>query len=629
MMMRFYLLFFLLNTTCLFAQDFIYHVEPPNWWVDMRSNEFQLMIHGDKVAECEVTIENKDVKILNIQRLSNSNYIVLNLEILRSDKAFDFEISFSKDGEVYEKYIYKLLKKSTAKRETFNASDVIYLITPDRFANGDSKNDQVKDLAEKKVNRKKPYARHGGDIQGILDHLDYINDMGFTSIWCTPMLENNMERGSYHGYAITDMYKIDPRMGTNVLYKELSIEARKKGIKMIKDVVLNHIGSKHWWMEDLPSEDWINNGGVYKQTTHRREALHDPYMVKSQIDDFVEGWFVKTMPDLNQKNKILATYLIQNSLWWIEYAQLSGFRVDTYPYSDRNFLYQWNSAIQREYPGFNIVGEEWTLDKSILGLWQNSTDRKKGELPPVLSKRNKSNVPSLMDFPLHDAIMKSMSPKQKKWDDRLLHIYRSLASDYLYPDPNNMVIFLDNHDMSRCFYQLNHDFEYWKMAHAFLLTTRGIPQVYYGTEILSSDSINPGDHGTLRSDFIGGWDSDKLNAFEGRITGKRKEAQEYLKNLLNWRKKCTPVHEGKMRHFPPTFDDEVYVLCRYNEERLVLLIMNNDEDKKVIKPNHYINQVKPSKDNVLGFDVVQKTEININNEVNIPSRSFLLIDLYY
>ena len=629
MMMRFFLLFILLHTTSLFAQDFIYHMEPPNWWVDMRSNEFQLMIHGEKVGECEVAIENEDVKILKTKRLSNPNYLVLDLEILRSNKAFDFVLTFSKDGVVYENYKYKLLKKSTVRRETFNSSDVIYLITPDRFANGDPKNDQVKKLAEKKVNRKKPYARHGGDIQGIIDHLDYISDMGFTSIWSTPMLENNMEKGSYHGYAITDMYKVDPRMGTNELYKELSITARKKGIKIIKDVVLNHIGSNHWWMEDLPSEDWINNRGVYKQTTHRREALHDPYMVKSQIKDFVEGWFVETMPDLNQRNKILATYLIQNSLWWIEFAQLSGFRVDTYPYSDRNFLYRWNKAIQTEYPGFNIVGEEWTLDKSIIGLWQISGERKNGQSQGLLQKRDRSNVPSLMDFPLHDAIIKAMSPKEKKWDDRLLHIYRNLASDYLYPDPDNMVIFLDNHDMSRCFYQLKHDFDYWKMAHAFLLTTRGIPQVYYGTEILMSDSTNPGDHGTLRADFIGGWETDKLNAFEGKIAGKRKEAQEYLKNLLNWRKNCTPIHEGQLRHFPPTFENELYVMCRFDEERLVLLIMNNDGGKKQVKPSDYINQIKPSKNNHLGFDVIGKNEIDINEIIQIPSKSFLLMDLYF
>ena len=628
-MIRYYLLFFLLNATCLFAQDFIYHMEPPNWWVDMRSNEFQLMIHGEKVGECEVTIQNEDVKILKTNRLSNPNYMVLDLEILRSNKAFDFVLTFSKDGVVYENYTYKLFKKSTAKRETFNSSDVIYLITPDRFANGDPKNDKIKKLAEKKVNRKKPYSRHGGDIQGIIDHLDYISDMGFTSIWSTPLLENNMEKGSYHGYAITDMYKVDPRMGTNDLYKELSVKAHEKGIKVIKDVVLNHIGSNHWWMEDLPTEDWINNGGVYKQTTHRRESLHDPYMVKSQVKDFVEGWFVETMPDLNQRNNILATYLIQNSLWWIEFAQLSGFRVDTYPYSDRKFLYRWNKSIQKEYPGFNIVGEEWTLDKSIIGLWQISEERKNGQSQGLLQKRDRSNVPSLMDFPLQDAIIKAMSTKNKKWDHRLSHIYSNLASDYLYPDPDNMVIFLDNHDMSRCFYQLNHDFEYWKMAHAFLLTTRGIPQVYYGTEILMSDSTNPGDHGTLRADFIGGWDTDKLNAFEGKITGKRKEAQEYLKNLLNWRKNCKPIHEGKLRHFPPTFEDEIYVICRFIEDRLVLLVMNNDEDKKSVKPADYINQIKPSKNNHLGFDVIEKNEININEIIQIPSKSFLLMDLYY
>ena len=630
-MRRFQLLFLIIIFNFHFhGQDFLFHVEPLNWWVDMNSPKFEILVHGDKVGECDVNISDERIKLIKTINLENSNYIVLGIQILERSKAFSFEIEFSKEGKLFEKYNYQLLKKAkrVIAKDTYNSSDVIYLITPDRFSNGDKKNDIVSSLREKKINRRKPSSRHGGDINGIINHLDYISDMGFTAIWSTPMLENNMKNLSYHGYAITDLYKIDPRMGTNELYKELSIKAKEKGIKLIKDVVLNHIGSNHWWMDDLPSEDWLNYPNNLKFTTHTRESLHDPYAIKEDVRNFTDGWFTESMPDLNQRNPILARYLIQNSLWWIEYAQLSGFRVDTYSYSDREFLNFWNKNIQKDYPGFNIVGEEWTTDKSIIGIWQKPISEKKSN-SSFINQKFPSNVPSLMDFPLNEAILKSLQPKTQKWDHKLSILYRNMAQDYLYPNPNNMVVFLDNHDMSRVYYQLNHDLDYWKMAHSFLLTTRGIPQIYYGTEVLISDSSKPRDHGVIREDFPGGWDHDKKNAFTDLLTVKQLEAKAFLKNLLNWRKTCSAIHSGGLKHFAPSFENELYSILRYDKRSIVLLLMNNDTKKKKIIPNNYFKEVSSKLSNKLAVDIVSGKDLNINNSIYINSKSFLLLELKY
>ena len=625
-----FLLFVIFFHLFSFGQDFLFHVEPLNWWVDMNSPKFEILVHGDKVGECDVDIFDERVKLIKTINLENSNYIVLGIQILERSKAFNFDIEFSMEGKLYEKYNYQLLKKSKRiiATDTFNSSDVMYLITPDRFSNGNKKNDIVSSMKEKKINRRKPSSRHGGDIQGIINHLDYISDMGFTAIWPTPMLENDMKNLSYHGYAITDLYKIDPRMGTNQLYKELSVNAKNKGIKLIKDVVLNHVGSSHWWMEDLPSEDWLNYPNNLKFTTHTRESLHDPYAVKEDIQNFTDGWFTENMPDLNQRNPILARYLIQNSLWWIEYAQLSGFRVDTYSYSDRDFLNFWNNTIQNEYPGFNVVGEEWTTDKSIIGRWQKPKSEKKSN-SSVINQKFPSNIPSLMDFPLQDAIIKSLQPKSQKWDHKLSILYRNMAQDYLYPNPKNMVVFLDNHNMSRVYYQLNHDLDYWKMAHSFLLTTRGIPQIYYGTEVLISDSSKPGDHGVLREDFPGGWDHDKKNAFNDLLTNKQIEAMAFLKNLLNWRKTCSAIHNGGLKHFAPSFENELYSILRYDKRSIVLLVMNNDSKKKKIVPNNYFKEITSKLSNNLAEDIVSGKDLNIKNPISIDSKSFLLLELNF
>ena len=338
---------------------------------------------------------------------------------------------------------------------------------------------------------------------------------------------------------------------------------------------------------------------------------------------------VEDMPDLNQKNPFLAKYLIQNSIWWIEFARLSGFRVDTYSYSDRKFLHQWNKAIQSEYPGFNIVGEEWTTSKSILGLWQKPNEEGDEEVKTSLIQQNHpSELPSLMDFPLQNAISKAFKPKKGSWNEPLLNIYKSLAEDYLYPNPSNMVVFLDNHDMRRVYLQLGHDFDHWKMAIAYILTTRGIPQLYYGTEILMSDTTKPGDHGTLRADFPGGW-KDKTNAFTGRLNKEQKEAQVYLKNLLNWRKTCRTVHSGELKHFAPSNKTQSYITLRYNKKTTVMLVINKGEEKLKMIPFDYMRESYSIKDNYSAANIVSGDEVDIRKEIFIEPKSLLLLELYH
>ena len=342
------------------------HLEPPFWWVNMEEEKLQLLVHGKNISFLQPQIEYENVEIISVKRTENNNYLFIDLSI-KNANAGSFDIQFIRLGKVEAEYRYVLRERSLGSkdREGFDPGDVIYLITPDRYANGDPRNDSVDGLKER-LKRNNKDGRHGGDIQGIIDHLGYIDQMGFTQLWLNPVLVNDQKTYSYHGYSTTDFYNIDPRFGNNRLYLELSEEAKARGIGIIKDVILNHIGSKHWWMDDLPSDDWINNGGNFINTNHIHESIHDPHLSIFEKNLFTDGWFVKSMPDLNQRNELLETYLIQNSIWWIEYANLSGFRVDTYPYVDKKFLSTWSMRISSEYPNFNFVGEEWNDNPTIV-----------------------------------------------------------------------------------------------------------------------------------------------------------------------------------------------------------------------------------------------------------------------
>ena len=575
----FFLILFNLHST-----SQIDKVHPPNWWIGHKNPNLQLLIKAEKINDYEVNINYPGVKITNIHNADSPNYIFLDLEISDKAKEGSFIITFTKENKTLS-YSYKLRKKRSLEDQSngFDSSDAIYLITPDRFANGNYENDIIDFLKERKIDRANNYARHGGDLKGIFENISYIKNMGFTSLWLNPVLINDMKEGSYHGYATTDYYSVDPRFGSMKEYIELSLELKKNNIKLIKDIIVNHCGLYHWWMDDLPFKDWLNfqenylksNDKTIEKNTvysnHRRTTIQDIYASKSDYRGMLDGWFVPTMPDLNQKNKFLANYLIQNSLWWIETLNLSGIRQDTYPYAEKEFLSEWAGRIMSEYPKFNIVGEEWSYNPIRIAYWQDGNNNKDGY---------KSNLKSTMDFAMQKAIQEGIL-EEEAWNSGLIKIYENLANDFYYSNPESLLIFNDNHDMSRIHTQMKKDITKTKMAIGLMLVLPRIPQLLYGTEILMEDSSNPGDHGLIRSDFPGGWDNDKINAFSKQnLTDDQIEMQEYLKVLLNFRKKSKAIHIGNTIHFAPK--NGVYLLQRrYNDEIVIFIINKNKNDVRL------------------------------------------------
>lgn len=587
-------------------------LEPPFWWVGMENPELQLLVYGESIAELTPSINREGVNMTRVDRVKNPNYLFIYLRLDEDVNAGTFPIEFSKDGETKLTREYELKNREilSSKRQGFTSSDVIYLITPDRFANGNPDNDNVNGYGDA-ADREDPTGRHGGDIQGIIDKLDYLEEMGYTAIWLNPVLENAQPRTSYHGYATTDYYKVDPRFGSNEKYKELSKRAQSHGIKLIMDQIMNHCGSEHWWMKDLPSKNWINNSGEFIQTNHRRATLHDPYAAESDRERFVEGWFVKSMPDLNQENPLLADYLIQNSIWWIEYADLGGVRHDTHPYPGVDFMAEWTCAIMEEYPDFNIVGEEWSLDPAVVAKWQRNN---------YFPKDFPSCLPSMMDFPIQTSLINALV-EEESWNKGWIKPYNKLSLDYLYKDPFNLVIFPDNHDMSRFFTQINEDFDLFKMGIAYILTMRGIPQIYYGTEILMT---NPGtdEHGVIRSDFPGGWKKDKINAFTGKNLPQQKaEAKAYMKKLLNWRKNNPVIHTGDLTHYAPR--NGIYTYFRYKGDKKVMVILNKNDKEITLTDERYKDMTE---DYSAGKDVISGRTYLLEDML-LPAKSALILEL--
>lgn len=594
------------------------HIEPPSWWTGMKDKKLQLMVHGQGIADLTVKTDSKGWKITSTEKTDNKNYLFINLLIADNASAKSYQLHFSRQAmtssDFTVNYALNSRRKNSSERQGFNASDVIYLITPDRFANGDYQNDQVEGLKEG-INRRDHYGRHGGDIQGVIDHLSYIQEMGFTQVWLNPVLENDHPKSSYHGYSTTDYYNIDKRFGSNLLYKELSQKAKSKGIGIIKDVILNHIGSEHWWMRDLPSKDWINNNTQYKETTHRRESLHDPHGTQEDIEAFASGWFVPTMPDLNQRNPFLANYLIQNNIWWTEYADLSGIRVDTFSYSDKKFLAEYTRRLMHEYPNLNIVAEEWSVSPNIVSYWQRGNKTHDGY---------QFELPSLMDFPLQDSLVKGLTEKET-WSDGLRKLYETTASDFVYADPYNLVIFPDNHDMSRIFTQLDHDQALTKIAIAYFATTRGIPQYFYGTEILM-DNRNTDSHGVIRTDFPGGWKMDTISAFSGRSLEKDQiSMQNFTKKLLNWRRGSNAVHKGKLTHYAPK--DGTYVYFRHDNNDKVMVLLNKSDKTVEINPDDYSSMLSNKEKKTSALDILTDKSYLLGNKFSISAKSVLILQL--
>lgn len=601
----------------IFGQDIIQHIEPLNWWVGMKNPNLQLLVHGKDIATYTPKISYKGLIVNKINKVNNPNYLFIDLTILPQTKAGVVEIVFENKAKNSFSYTYKLLErqKSSSERIGFNTSDVMYLITPDRFANGNSQNDNVASYKDS-LNRKSLTGRHGGDIEGIIQHLDYIQSLGMTALWINPMLENNQPKTSYHGYAITNFSKTDPRFGSNEDYVRLSKKAKNHGIKLIMDVVLNHCGSEHWWMKDLPEKDWINFQDSVKTiySTHRRESLHDPYAAEIDKKLHTDGWFDTTMPDLNQRNPFMANYLIQNSIWWVEYADLQGIRVDTYPYSDKSFLTEWGDRINTEYPNLNVVGEEWSTNPSIVSAWQKGKVNKNGYV---------SNLKTLFDFPLNNALIEGLNGDDKIWEQGLSKIYQTLSNDFLYANPNDLVIFPDNHDMSRLYTQLHEDYDKFKMGMAFLLTTRGVPQIYYGTEILITNPKSE-EHGEIRSDMPGGWTGDVKDVFKNTgLNSKEKEAKEFMTQLLQWRKSTPVIHTGKLKHFAPT--DGIYVQFRYNEKQKVMVVLNKNKESKTLNLSKFQEILAT---NFTAKDVINNRSLEVKNTLNIEPNSVSILEIF-
>jgi neopullulanase len=584
-------------------------VEPMFWWAGMKNPHLQLMVHAPEIAYTRVSLEYPGVQLNSVSTVQNPNYLFIDLDI-QGAKPGSFQISFLKDKKTVAEYKYELRQREpgSAMRQGFNNSDVLYLIMPDRFANGNPANNEVTGMKEK-PNRSDLRGRHGGDIQGLKDHLDYVGGMGFTAIWLNPLLENDMPATSYHGYATTDFYKVDPRYGTNDEYRELAVDARKKGIKLIMDMIFNHCGSEHWWMKDLPMPDWINGFAEYR-TNHVRTVNQDYHASAYDRKHYTDGWFDSMMPDLNQRNPFMATYLIQNSIWWTEFVGLAGIRMDTYPYPDKTMMAEWNKRMAEEYPDFTIVGEEWgDLNPAIISYWQKGKSNIDGY---------QGNLKSVTDFALQNAVSSAL---REEGSGGLKKIYDCLANDFQYPDPQNLVIFPDNHDMPRFSVQVNNDVDLFKMGIGFFLTVRGIPQLYYGTEIMMS---HKGTHDSeYRKDFPGGWPGDEINGFTGMgLTSQEKEAQDFVRKILLWRKNKEVIHTGKLLHFVPF--DGMYVFFRYNEKDKVMVVLNKNQIETVLKTDRLQEMISGCNS---AREIITGKLWNNLSQITVPPKSVSIFEL--
>ena len=565
-------------------------VEPTNWWIGFKNISLQLLVKEDNIGSSKPSISYAGVSIKKVNKARSENYLFIDLEIDKSTKAGTFDILFTFEDGTKKVHTYELKARvnSADKYVGFNSSDAIYLITPDRFSNGDETNDINKDLKDTSLDRTDGYKRHGGDLQGIINHVDYISDLGFTTVWPTPVLTNDMPKGSYHGYAITDYYQVDPRFGTLDDYKNLADKLRKKEMKLIMDQIANHCGLEHWWMKDLPFKDWVNNQKNYEDnienwnwktninSNHRRTTNQDLYASEIDRKENNEGWFVAEMPDLNQRNPFMAKYIIQNSIWWIETLGLGGIRQDTYPYPDKDFMANWAGTIMNEYPNFSIVGEEWSYNPLLVGYWQKGAQNKDGY---------ESNLKSTMDFPMQKSIIDGIN-EEESWDNGLVKLYEGLANDFQYATPKDIMVFLDNHDKSRLYTEVNEDVTKAKMALSYMLMLPRIPQVYYGTEILMDDTAKPGDHGLIRTDFPGGFKGDKRNAFtKDGLSDAQKMMQSFVTKILNYRKNSDAIQNGKTIHFAPFMG--TYFLFRTKDNETVVHIINKNDTSITIDLKRY------------------------------------------
>ena len=633
-MKKLLLLLSLYISTTLIAQ--IQKVEPAFWWKGMKNPELQILVYGKEISKYSVELSN-NIQVKDLTKTENPNYVFITINTDEINTS-SFKINFKEKNKTRYSYNYELKtrKPGSADRNSFTSKDVMYLIMPDRFANGDESNDSQKNLTDK-LNRNAPNGRHGGDLRGIINNLDYLKNLGATALWLTPANEDNEKQTSYHGYAQTDLYKIDGRYGTNEEYLELSRELQKRGMMLIQDYVTNHWGISHWLIQDLPTKDWIHQfpdgEGKYgfKRSNYRITSQFDTNVAEIDKKEALSGWFDTTMPDLNQSNPLVLKYLTQNAIWWIEYAELGGLRVDTYPYNDKVAMAKWAKAITDEYPKFNIVGEAWMYNPAHVSYWQK--DSKIGEIDGY-----NSNLPSVMDFTLYTDLPSALK-EEESWDEGMIKIYNSFGNDFLYPNINNILVFFENHDTERLNEIFNGDSRSYKMALTLISTVRGIPQIYYGSEIGMRGEKSKGD-ADIRRDFPGGWKGDPQNAFNPATqTAEQKDFHDFTQKVLTWRKGKDVIHTGKTKHYMPK--DKVYVYFRYNDSVVgtsrdlskknatnekVMVVINNNEKEQTFDLSRFaesLDGVSAGKDIISGKDFV----VNSKNKLTVSGKSSLILEL--
>ncbi|MBN1951304.1 MAG: glycoside hydrolase family 13 protein [Bacteroidales bacterium] len=587
-------------------------VEPPCWWTGLGTDTLQLIVYGDDIASAEVSLKSDQMTIMEVHKAENPDYLFLDLKIFPGAKAGKYPLIFKKGRErIQVDYELLIRANQTDLYQGLNSSDAIYLLMPDRFANGSPANDNQEGMLEN-ANRENPNGRHGGDIEGIRQHLGYMADMGFTALWINPVIENNRPAYSYHGYGITDFYQTDSRYGTNEEYRQLAQEAHDKGLKLIMDMVFNHCDTTQYTVADPPFADWVNQWETFTRSNFRGEVKADPYAANSDITRMSRGWFDTFMADLNQDNPFLMTYLIQNSIWWIEYLGLDAIRMDTYAYPEKGGMAKWAATIKRLYPNFTILGEVWLQKTAHTAYWQAREDNFDGY---------NSHIPVVTDFPLHYAVYQGLN-ENEGWTEGLRRMYYVLSEDFLYDDPMNLVVFPDNHDVSRYYTLVKENLDHYKLGLAFLLTVPRIPQIYYGTEILMTGEEHTG-HGYIRQDFPGGWEGDTINAFTGEgLAADQLEAQAYLKKLLNWRRTNPVVQQGQFRHFIP--ENNTYVYFRYTDTGSLMVILNASDKLQTLQMERFREGWGGYSE---GKDILTGKTHTLTTELTVPAKTPLILEL--
>ncbi len=601
---------FLFIYNCFSQTVFVDRIDPPFWWADMKTNKIKLLIHGKNINDCSVKTDQKNIKILKVDKLESPDYLMVSIEIPKTTKAGKYSITFSKNNDGYL-YQFELKDRIKTASKGLSSADLIYLLIPDRFANGDTTNDFIPSMAEKYFSRDSAMSRHGGDIQGIINHLDYFKNLNVTALWLTPVWENNQPKASYHGYAPTDHYRVDARLGTTEKYCELVQKAHQKGLKIIMDLVFNHVGNNHWLITEPPSKNIIHNFSLFTMSNFKDATLLDPYASQFDKTIFSNGWFDTHMPDLNQQDSLVSSYLIQNSIWWIELTGVDAIRLDTYAYPDQQFMANWTKAVLNEYPNLGLFGETWVSSVANQAYYSINSGLKN----PV-----KPLLPGITDFQLYNAISNALT-KDFGWTDGVAAIYYCLTNDYLYENAFRNVIFLDNHDVSRIFSVVNEDVEKLKMGIAFLLTTRGIPCLYYGTEILMKNFANK--HENVRRDFPGGWTTDKIDKFNSdKQTEIEKDIFYYISKLSAYRKNNPVLQTGKLMQFVPK--DGIYVYFRYNSDKTVMVIMNQNIDKKIITFEPYYEVLRSFSQ---AYEIISGKKISELKQISLAGKSVQILEL--